>query len=264
MTDLAINFKNCTNCGKFIKTQLKNRNNICSSECSRKYSICKTCGNYFLSESVNNKFCSVKCRMIFSLNKKGYPYIKTTPYKIIVTGDPVINNEVLAHRLSKVLKLPVLMTEKIKREQNLTANNVFYEIEKLKDNENNGDFFILLCNSYEYEFVEEFTKKQKIDLIVNIKNRRENYREDEIIRCDECSSINSFSEPDFEGKTHCMICGCPDYKKIDTVSAINTKVGNYREIINYLKNSFPETYLEFPVENIKNTINKITSYFVYN
>ena len=81
--------------------------------------------------------------MIFSLNKKGYPYIKTTPYKIIITGDPVVANEIIAHRLSKVLKLPVLMTERIKREKALTANNVFYEIEKLKDTENNGDFFIL-------------------------------------------------------------------------------------------------------------------------
>ena len=263
MTDIAINFKNCSNCGKFMKTQLKNVKNICSKECSRTYSKCSTCGDYFLTDSPDTKFCSIKCKMIFSLNKKGYPYIKTTPYKIMITGDPVIINEIIAHKLSKVLKLPLLMTEKIKRETSLTANNVFYEIEKLKDTENNGDFFILLCNSYDIEFITEFTSRYKIDMIINIKNRREDFREDENIRCDECSCINSFSEPDFEGKTHCLVCGCPDYKKIDTPAAINTKERNYMEIEEYFRSSFSDIYKEFPVENITETINKITSFFVY-
>ncbi len=62
-----------------------------------------------------------------------------------------------------------------------------------------------------------------MDMIINIKNRRENFRNDEIIRCAECSSINSFSEPDYEGNTQCLICGSPEYKKIDTPAAVNTK-----------------------------------------
>lgn len=264
MTDIAINYKNCVNCGKFIKTSLKNRNTICSKECNSFYCKCHTCGTYFLSDSIDSHYCSIKCRMFFSLNKKGYPYIKTTPYKIIITGDPVINNEVIALKLSNVLKLPLLITEQIKREKQLSANNVFLEIEKLKNNENNGDFFILLCNSYEYEFVSEFLSLHDIDMVINIKNRRENFRDDEIIRCDECANINSFSEPDFEGNTHCMICGCPDYKRIDTPAAINTKERNYKEILDFLKKTIPEKYEEFYIEDIKSTVNKITAFFVYN
>ena len=152
------------------------------------------------------------------------------------------------------------MTEKIKRETDLTANNVFYEIEKLKDTENNGDFFILLCNSYDLEFLSDFTSRYDIDMFINIKNRRENFRSDEIIRCAECSCINSFSEPDYEGSTQCMICGSPEYKKIDTPAAVNTKERNYKEIIDFFRNSFADKYIDFPVENITNTINKITSF----
>ncbi len=263
MTDIAINYKNCVNCGKFIKTQLKNRRNICSRDCSLKYHICSTCGNYFLTDSSDAKYCSLKCKMIFNINKKGYPYIKTTPYKIIMTGDPIINNEIIALRLSKVLKLPLLMTEKIKRQMQLTSNNVFYEIEKLKDTENNGDFFILLCNSYEYEFVADFTSRHDFNMIIDIKNRRESFRKDDVYRCDECSCINSFSEPDFEGRKHCLICGCEDYKHIDTPAAVNTKERNYREINSFLKNSYPDKYREFHVESVSNTVNKITSFFVY-
>ena len=89
----------------------------------------------------------------------------------------------------------------------------FWKLKNSKITKTTEIFSYCSATAMEYEFVSEFLSLLDIDMVINIKNRRENFRDDEIIRCDECANINSFSEPDFEGNTHCMICGCPDYKE---------------------------------------------------
>ena len=264
MTDIAINYKNCRNCGSYIQTQLKRKNNVCSRACTEYYQKCKTCGNYFLNDSKIREYCSIKCRMVFSINKKGYPYIKTTPYKIIITGDPLVNNEIIAVKLSKVLKLPLLMTEQVKKESSLSVNNILHEINKLKETENNGEYFILLANSYDFDFISDFNTAFDIDMMINISNKGQYPASEETVRCEDCSNINSFSNPDIENNRHCLICGCPEYKKLENIAAVNTKERNYNEIINYLRTSYPDKYAEFEIDDIKNTVNTITAYFVYN
>lgn len=264
MTDLAINYKNCRNCGNYIQTQLKRKNNICSKACTDFYQKCRTCGNHFLSDSKEKDYCSIKCRMVFNINKKGYPYIKTTPYKIIITGNPLVNNELVAVKLSKVLKLPLLITEKVKKESNLSVNNILKEIDKLKETENNGEYFMLLADSYDYDFINDFNTALDIDMMINITNKEQYPVSEEAIRCEDCSNINSFSNPDIENNRHCLICGCPEYKRLENIAAVNTKERNYNEIINYLQISYPDKYAEFTMNDVKNTVNKITEYFVYN
>ena len=263
MTDIAISFKNCRNCGKYLQEQLKKNRNLCSEECSLSYSTCKTCGTYFLRKNPENHYCSVRCRMLFNLNKSGYPYIKTTPYKLVITGNPVINIELIATRLALVLKLPLLMTEQIKISNKLTAENVIDKISGLKETENNGEFFLLLCNSYEIDFIREFNSKFDIDMIIDIKRKKNSQETEPNLRCDKCSNINTFSDPDAEKKRKCLICGNNVYKKVENITAVKTKERNYYEITEYLEASFPDKYFRFTGETIRKTVNVITASLVY-
>jgi hypothetical protein len=258
-----ISFANCVNCGKYIETELKGKTLYCCPECTEKSGKCGICGRYFNIDNLH--IDSLKCRIIFNINKKGFPFIQKTNLKLFIIGNPFIRAELISQRLSLVLKLPVFMSEQLRIENALSPERLKEKIDEKIKAENLTDHFIFLSNSNNADFIEELMGIFQFDKCIIINNTdhesEQNHLKFQI--CTKCGNINSFSEPDYEGKSECLICRNEFFRTTEGETSIQQKLKNFRVCESYLYSAFPDKCVSFNFEDIPDTVNSIVKYLIY-
>jgi len=256
-------YSNCVNCGKYIETDLKGKTLYCCPDCTEKTGKCGICGKFYNLEEMH--IGSMKCKIIFDLNKKGFPFIRQTKLNLFIIGNPFIKTELISQRLSLVLKLPVFMSEQLRIENALSPEYLKERIDAKIKAENLSNYFVFLSNSNNIDFIEEMKGKFQFDRYIIISNP-ESVSEPDHLKfqiCTECGNINSFSEPDYEGKSECLICGNEFFRTTEGETSIQQKLKNFRDCENYLISSFPEKCVKFDFSDITGTVNSIVKYFIY-
>ena len=259
---ISMQYTRCVNCGRFLQTEPSEKSIYCSVNCMEKFRICPICGNYYLSESDHNSD-SLKCSFLFSLNKKRKPFIKETFFNTLITGDPHINNELVSEKLSNVLKLPLIISEKLRLEKNLSADTVNEKINIYSNQEKKSGFFIFLLDSYDPDLLKDLISKIIFTRIIIIESKAEESADSLQQLCTECGNINSFSEPDSDGKTTCIICGNRFFRHDKNSSSMLHRNKSFRECRELLLASLPERCVSMIYSNPKNTVNEIVNIFVY-
>lgn len=276
-----LSYSRCVNCGKYIQTSLKEKTLYCCNECVLMYAECGVCGRYYLKES--NHFDSLKCLVKFDVNKKGMPYIRQTMLKLLVTGNPLSEIELLAERLSVVLKLPLFVSEQFRIEESLEPDKIREHIEAKLKSENLPDFYIFLLNTYNPDFIGELSSKLTFDRFVIVDKDNEccfcRHNSSGInsnlthaaaavplvknMICTNCGNINCFSKPDFEGNIGCLVCGNKYFTTSEYEATAGQKIKNYQDCVKYIDNNFSGKCLFFETGETRETVNRITQFLIY-
>jgi len=259
MSEKKTVYNKCVNCGRYIETEFMDKSLFCCKECYENYSWCNICNQYYNTEKTHDE--SLKCKIIFDINQKKKPYIKQTILKLFVLGNPLLGMELISGNLSLVLKLPLFMSEKFRIENQFTPLQIKNNIQQKIEAENHPNYYIFLCNSYNTDFISELFAELSFDKIIII-DKDEISHNSKIHVCSNCGNINSFSLPDSEDKTECIICGSNNYRTSEEDIATINKLKNYQECKDFIP-SIATTSKNINFTTIPETVNEIVRYLVY-
>ncbi len=262
-SDKKPSYNKCINCGKYIETEIKDKSLYCCSTCYEKYSCCNICNQYYDAEKTHTD--SLKCLIHFDLNKDKKPFIRQTKLKLFISGNPIINIELLSSRLSNILKLPLFISEQFRIENKFSIPQIKKIINQKIETQNLSDYFIFLGNSYNIDFLSELFKEIIFDKIITIDNSNSpaHYNNSKFQICANCGNINSFFQPDYEEKSRCIVCGNDSYRTYEEDNSISQQVKNYQECKDFISSIAADKYINFNFTTMQETVNEIVKYFIY-
>ncbi|MCL2293268.1 MAG: hypothetical protein FWC36_00140 [Spirochaetes bacterium] len=262
MSDKRAAYNKCVNCGKYIETEIQDKSLFCSTECYEKYSSCNICSQYFIIENTHAK--SLKCKIFFDTNQKKRPFIKQTMLTLFMFGNPLLNIELLSRNLSRVLKLPLFISEKFRIEDQFDVLQIKNQIKQKIEIENLQNYFIFLCNSHDTDFISKLFDEFAFDKIIAIESESSNEKSaDSDLKleiCNNCENINSFFLPDDADENKCMICGSNSFRTSEKDIIIANKLKKYEESKSFIYSSTSaEKHINFTTEKV----GEIVKHFVY-
>jgi hypothetical protein len=261
MSDKRPVYNKCINCSKYIETEIKDKSLFCSNECYEQFSCCNIFSKYYNTEETHAE--SLKCKIFFGINHKKKPYIKQTMLKLLISGNPLINIEMVSDHLSRILKLPVFISEKFRIENKFNLAEIKNCIKQKIEAENLKNYFIFICNSYDTDFISELLKDSELsfDKIITIDSEKPDDNDLNIKICSKCGNINTFFQADNEDESKCIICNSGNYKASEEY-IISNKLKEYLECKNLLA-SIPTAYKYIKFSTTSETVHEIVEYLVY-